>query len=297
MNPKITIAICTYDNYKILSICLRSLLNQSCPRSFYEILVLDNTPQKDSVAKNECIDTCNTFGFIYLNKETNGLSGARNACIENCNTDLIHFIDDDTVLPANFIEESINCFYLDEGLAAFGGKVIPDWRFVDRPAWLGDDYLGFLSMVDFGNNKKVFGDGFHWLAGANICFKKSVFESYGFFDESLGRKGGTSSLLGAEENNLFRNMIKKEKVIYNPFSMLFHIVPPERVCQSWFIKRASWGVVSDILINCPWGSYSKDFLKDNAHLLLEEAQDEKAFGLRMKVAHELNYGLLKTGLS
>ena len=90
MNPKITIAICTYDNYKILSICLRSLLNQSCPRSFYEILVLDNTPQKDSVVKNECVDICNTFGFIYLNKETNGLSGARNACIENCNTCLLY---------------------------------------------------------------------------------------------------------------------------------------------------------------------------------------------------------------
>ena len=72
-------------------------------------------------------------------------------------------MDDDTILPENFIQESIDCFSRHPDLAIFGGKVIPDWRFADRPEWLYEDLLSHLSMLDLGSKEKSFGKDGVWV--------------------------------------------------------------------------------------------------------------------------------------
>lgn len=308
MNKKVSISICTYNNYNYLFFCLESLIAQHANKDDYEVIVLDNTPS--SVIKElnrnnpsfylyykKCIGLCKQNDFKYIEKHTDGLSGARNECINESCADFIHFIDDDTILHENFIRESIDCFSRHPDLAIFGGKVIPDWRFSDPPEWFYDELLGFLSMIDFGDKEKVFGEGFWHLVGANLCFKKSTLIDYGGFDLSLGRKGGSKGLLGAEENQLVWDIQKNHKVLYNPHVSLSHIIQKDRINQSWFIKRVAWQSVCDVMTGTPWPEeYDNSFVSSNLDLLLSECLDKKSFKLKIELVKQLSFGLLNEGL-
>jgi glycosyltransferase involved in cell wall biosynthesis len=310
MNKKVSISICSYNNYDYLFLCLESLVVQSSNKDDYEVIVLDNTPNSiiEELARKKpsfylhykkCIGLCKQNNFKYIQKETDGLSGARNECVYESCADLVHFIDDDTILPENFIQESIDCFSRHPDLAIFGGKVIPDWRFADRPEWLYEDLLSHLSMLDFGSKEKSFGkDGVWWLVGANICFKKSILKENGLFDLSLGRKGGNNSLLGAEENVIVKEISLKHNVIYNPYSELNHIVSPDRVNQNWFIKRMAWQSVCDILTSnyASWAHFNESFTQENLSILFKETNSPSEFKKKIQLVQHLTFGVLNSGL-
>lgn len=298
---KLTLAICTYNNYELLKICLNSVINQNISSDMYEVIVLDNTCDKiiskikNTLKYQDIINVCDKHNFQYVLKQTDGLSGARNECISLASNDLIHYIDDDTELPVDFIQQSVDCYYRNENLVSFGGKIVADWRLVEKPTWYSDQFAGYLSMVDFGPEELTFGTGrATWLAGANICYTKSSLEKYGGFDLSLGRKGNTSGLLGAEENQLLWNFKKNnDKVVYNPHCTLKHIVQPNRMCQDWFLKRVSWQSVCDVMTNQEHVRYDNNFVKQNISLLTEPAEDADQFKKRMKLFQTLSYRMLK----
>lgn len=298
---KLTLAICTYNNYELLQICLKSVSNQNISRDMYEVIVLDNTTNelvqavKNTPAYNEILKICEVNDYRYVLKQTDGLSGARNECISLAVHNLIHYIDDDTELPIDFVKQSISCFDKSENLASFGGKIVADWRLIKKPDWYSEQFAGYLSMLDFGPEELTFGTGrATWLAGANICYTKSSLEKYGGFNLSLGRKGNTSGLLGAEENELLWNFKKNnEKVIYNPQCALKHIVQPERMYQDWFIKRVSWQSVCDVMTNKDHTKYDEAFVEQNIALLTQQASTPQQFAARIKLFRMLSYRMLK----
>ena len=176
----ITICICSYNNYDVLYKSINSLVKQSVTQSEYDVLILDNTTNslttKHKQAFAKCMILCKKNNFKYVRKITSGLSGARNACIELTDTPIIHFIDDDAVVHFDFVENTIKCFNENKNLVVVGGKVIADWSMIKKPEWLSNNMLGFLSMLDFGNDvKKRESEGF-WLVGANIAFRKNIFK-------------------------------------------------------------------------------------------------------------------------
>lgn len=298
---KLTLAICTYNNYELLKICLDSVSRQTISSDMYEVIILDNTSDelvhqaKKTSTYQDVVNQCSRYNFQYVLKQTDGLSGARNECISLAKNDIIHYIDDDTDLPNDFISQSIECFSRNENLVSSGGKIVADWRLVDKPSWYHECCSGFLSMVDFGPEELPFGTGAaQWLAGANICYTKSSLVKYGGFDLSLGRKGNTSGLLGAEENQLlWQFKSNNEHVIYNPHCMLKHIVQPERMRQDWFIKRVSWQSVCDVMTNKKSHKYDENFVKQNMHLLTESAVTPQEFRTRMKLFQMLSFRMLK----
>ena len=67
-----------------------------------------------------------------------------------------------------------------------------------------------------------------------------MFDKYGVFNPSLGRKG--SSLEGGEEKDLFYRMISGgEKIYYTPHAIVYHHVPDSRLTFAFF-KRLSTGI-------------------------------------------------------
>jgi hypothetical protein len=49
---------------------------------------------------------------------------------------------------------------------------------------------------------------------------------------------------------------KGSRLIYAPEAIVEHLVPAERLNQSWFRRRAAWQAVSDYLLD-PAGSFEK----------------------------------------
>ena len=309
IKKKLTICVCTYNNYEILKSCLYYLSMQDANNSEYNVLVLDNTPKEklpnfDNELFLSIIKQCDKEeNFSYVHEETDGLSGARNRCVELAKSDLIHFIDDDSLTHPNFVSETLKCFNKYPELQVLGGRTIPNWDSYGRPPWLSEDSktMGLLSMLNLGDHEIDFNNlppEKSWFVGANICFTKESILKYGGFDTSLGRKGATNSLLGGEENELLHKIAKENLVIYCPYVNVDHVVSRERLDPSWFMKREGWQSVSEIMAGETWidEQYGvSEFIKNNISYLFENCLTEECFETKKTLIKYLTFKLLNNG--
>ncbi len=73
--------------------------------------------------------------------------------------------------------------------------------------------------------------------GANMAFRKEMFEKYGVFRTDLGHCG--DGLIGNDDTEFGRRLMAGgERLRYEPFAVVYHSVPAERLSKKYF--RAWW---------------------------------------------------------
>ena len=246
--PHITIAICTYNRYDTLSKAIKSATAQSLADEDYEILVIDNSPDHEmSQTASEAYLLIPNLRWIV--EKTPGLSNARNVATGLAQAPLIAFMDDDAIAAPTWIEALLATFGTFGAAArVVGGRVDPIWGAV-RPAWLPDSLLGYVSVVNWGGTAR-FASEKEWVAGTNIAFRVDALKAAGGFPTHLGRKRGGAALLSNDESEVIEKMVAAgSRLIYAPEAIVEHLVPAERLKQSWFRRRAVWQGVSDYLMD------------------------------------------------
>lgn len=175
----------------------------------------------------------NLFGF--------GLSNARNTGINYCKSDLIAFLDDDALIKKNWAKNAIKNFN-NKDIVAVGGDVIPLW-IVDRPKWASDEIDWIYSGLSYMKPKK---SEIQSVRGANMIFRTSIFKRIGGgFNSNLGRKEGV--LLSGDENEIcyrIRKKLKNKKIIFDPSTVVYHIILPERVNIQYLLERGFYAGIS-----------------------------------------------------
>lgn len=299
---KISLCICTFNNYKTLNQCLKALENQTADNSLFDVLVLDNTSKSTTHKDKEFIDICKNIcnkktNYRYIHEELNGEAAARNRCIDYAKGELIYFIDDDLILEKDSISNCIEKFQSTDNLGALGGKVIADFQGEIIPEWLGDLQLNMLSSVDFGEKDIILNRHKDpiWIVGANMCFLSSCFENGLRFDENLGRKGSSNILLSGVECKMIAAVQKSFKVMYTADCCGYHLIPKERLNQDWFIKRASWQSISDVIAKNSFASGIDEldyWIENNINLLFDKSQGKDLFSKKLVLIQSLIYKLL-----
>ena len=297
--PTITACICTYGNYSSCRNTVLSLVQQTMPTKDYKILILDNFPTtnlSESKRQNlrELISLCNLFKHCeYSNCSTEGLSQLRNIGWQKCDTDLIFYIDDDAVANFDILENLANKFVQFPNLGVCGGKVSPKWN-AKRPDWLTDDLLKFLSIqLSESKDLLITQDAKEYILGTNMCFRVDVLKANHGFSNLLGRR--RDILLGGEEDELISRIQKKYKSLYSADCEVHHIISEERLCKSWFLKRAAWQIITNHFI---LGESSSDtgalvsFLKKNKKLLFEDEENDTEFKSKLSYVQLLTHYLL-----
>jgi glycosyltransferase involved in cell wall biosynthesis len=243
---RIAAAICTYDRYDLLPGAIDSVLAQALPRDSFEVIVVDNSPDPDRSAR-EAEAFAGHPNLIWHHEPRPGLSNARNVAARLASAPLIAYLDDDARADAVWLASIADCFdHYGPSAQVVGGRIRPWWG-APRPAWLPDEMLGDITVVDLGPERRLLTDR-EWVAGANIAFRIDALRAAGWFDTSLGRTGGGASLLSAEETALTdRIRALGGQVAYDPRAAVDHWVDPERLTQRWFRRRAAWQAVSDYL--------------------------------------------------
>jgi glycosyltransferase involved in cell wall biosynthesis len=175
--------------------------------------------------------------------EETGLSHARNFGISNTAGEIVAFLDDDALVCDAWCAEILKAFSQPKILVV-GGKVEPEYRNERLPPWYDSKLVGYLSCIDWGPRPRHLRPG-EWIVGANMAYRRTVFEQYGLFDITLGRKG-TASLLSNDEIALLER-VGMQRVLYSPTASVRHVIPPDRLTCRWFRARVYWQAVSDIL--------------------------------------------------
>jgi len=236
---KLSIIVCTYNRDAYILKTLSNLKNQSINNENYEVIIINNnsTDTTEKICKN-FITELNFINFYYFNEDKQGLSFARNRGIKESNGELIAFIDDDAIACKDYCENIISFFENDEETQAIGGKITPEYE-NNKPVWMSKYLLPLVAGLDMGDKIKEFRFS-KFPIGANMAFRKSVFEKYGFFNESLGRIG--SKLEGGEEKDMiFRLKKDNQKIKYVPQVHVYHFIPDKRLQQD-YIKSQAIGV-------------------------------------------------------
>jgi len=236
---EVSFIICTYNREEFKKKILQSLRSQLADPSLFEILIVDNnsSDQTAELSKNFLKENP-SLEARYILEKSQGLSHARNRGIDESKGSIISFIDDDVWVFDDFAE-NVSKSFKNPFIQAIGGRIIPKYESEKAPVWMSKYLLPSVSALDMGDQPKEC-KGNKLPIGANMSFRKDVFETYGGFNTELGRSG--EGLEGGEEKDMFFRIRNDEKrIVYAPTVQLRHFIPDSRVTID-YIKRLATGV-------------------------------------------------------
>ena len=256
----ISAIICTYNREKYITECLEHL-RIACQNKMLEVLVVDNnsTDSSASLIKGY-LDSHPDFPGRYILETKQGLSHARNRGIKEAKGDILVFLDDDSMVAPDYLEQLLKAMDSHPDAGAFGGRITPLFEDGKTPRWLCRWSLSWVSGLDMGAETKEFPKN-KYPIGANMGFRRSVLQQTGSFNPELGRSG--KNLMGGEEKDLFQRIkAAGHKIIYLPELKVEHVIPKSRTTLD-YIRRFGDGVGrSERIRSKAEGTYAKRLLAE-----------------------------------
>jgi glycosyltransferase involved in cell wall biosynthesis len=239
---QISVVICTYNRCRSLQRALESLIHLIVPPSlFWELIVVDNHSSDQTKEVVEAFAKKSDFPVIYIWEEIRGSSEARNAGIRQSQGEVISFLDDDVIVSPDWLAETWKAFTLLTAVC-IGGKALlpPDLTF---PRWWDHSYDGPIGKCDLGDQVMFNQTANLNIIGANVSFRRFVFDKYGFLSTKLSRRG--NNLVMGEDSDFIRRLrAHGEYAAYYPKSIVYHVPSESRMRVSymsrWYFRRGEW---------------------------------------------------------
>jgi glucosyl-dolichyl phosphate glucuronosyltransferase len=226
----VSVVICAYalERWTELVAAVASVRSQSVPAS--EIIVVSDHNAELLVRARA------RFAGVtaVANREARGLSGARNSGIAAAHGSIIAFLDDDAVAAPDWLEHLIT-HYRDDRVLGVGGAIEPRWP-GRRPSWFPEEFDWVVGCSYRGTPTTT--SPVRNLIGANMSFRREVFEAVGGFRTGIGRLGKRP--LGCEETELCIRALQHRPgtmMLYEPRARVRHNVAENRLRLSYFWSR------------------------------------------------------------
>jgi len=173
----------------------------------------------------------------YVREPSQGIPFARNRAIEECKTrDYMLFMDDDELPRDGLLTAALDALEV-EGAECAGGRVQVAFRTGERPTWLGDELLGFLAEIDYGEEPFWIEDTSTPIWTANVAYRMELFvnDPQLRFDPRYNRVG--KGVGGGEDAVLFREMVNRGvRIRYRPDMLVEHHVDAWRLKRRYFLQ-------------------------------------------------------------
>lgn len=220
---KLSVLICTRNRAGALEGALESILVQKMSGDHqYEVIVVDNG---SSDATGEVVRRIAArYGrpVQFAGEPRQGLSRARNRALSIAAGDVFVFTDDDVRVGADWLDQIAAEFAADPDLQMLGGRVLPAREGLQKVAVQESDERQRFTHPHGGT----------FVMGANMAFRRVVFERVGRFDERLG---AGRFFAGAEEADIFYRGLKAGfSILYAPNVTVYHDhdrVTVEQACR------------------------------------------------------------------
>jgi glycosyltransferase involved in cell wall biosynthesis len=230
--PQLSVIMSTYNRGELLGNAVRAVLAQH--RAItppFEMIVVDNN------------STDGTRGIIerfagadgrvrYIFEPQQGVSYGRNAGIREARAPLIAFTDDDVRAEPGWVAAIVRAFGEHPETDLVGGRVLPVWP-AAPPVWLTRAHWAPLALVDYGEAPVAI-NAEHpiCLAGANLSFRRRVFEVVGVFATDVQRvKDGIGSV--EDHEFLLRVLRTGSKAFYDPHIIVHAEIQPNRLQRAY----------------------------------------------------------------
>jgi len=180
--------------------------------------------------------------FRYVSMTEVGLMFARHQGVDAARGSLISFIDDDSFISENWMR-GVNLAFQNPSVGLVTGPNIPEYE-QTPPSWLEGfwltnaygRYLGFLSLLDFGDASRVIPAEFVW--GCNYSIRREIFyQAKGSHPDYL--PSPWKSYQGDGEVGLsIKAAALGYDTQYSPLCAIRHWIPAARLTENYFGERA-----------------------------------------------------------
>jgi|SRR5208282_299961 glycosyltransferase involved in cell wall biosynthesis len=231
----ITVILCTYNRCQSLARALDSVAAQTFSESVeWEVLVVDNNSRDQT--RDVAEDFCRRYPgrFRYLFEPRQGKSYALNAGIREARGDILAFLDDDVTVEPRWLQNLTSALH-DGQWAGSGGRILPMRGFVP-PRWLALDGPRSLAgaLFAYWDPGDVPGELKDPPYGANMAFRKEMFDRHGHFRTDLGPF--PDSKIGFEDTEFGRRLIAGGECLrYVPSAIVYHEIDEKRVRKGYFL--------------------------------------------------------------
>lgn len=231
---KISIIIPVYNEEKLISSCLDSLIAQNYPKENYEIIVVNDGSTDDTfyaIQDKEKEAGIKGIDFKIVNLEKNsGRATAREVGAKNASYSNLLFIDSRCIAAQNILEKLNEINYE----SVVGNPIIDSKRSItDRFGWL---MRKKLYPGSFGDNFKpiyITPDNFDKIAkGTTVFFcNKELF---------LSSQPANADSYISDDTKLLRNIVLKKKILKRP-----------DVKVTYQLRTSLWGVIKHTFFRGP----------------------------------------------
>ena len=219
---KVSIIIPAYNEEKLLSRCLASILKAKLPKE-HEIIVVNNasTDRTEEIARSFA-------GVKVINEPTKGVNRARQAGATAATGDILVFFDADTIIPSHWFLIAMQKFRNNPKLVGISGpyhyEAISRWARVLE--WI---YNCVVMQVGEFIWKYLLRQGGIMLVGGNSAVKREALEAIGGFDTGIDFFG--------DDTNLTRRITKVGKIDFT--NNLYVYTSPRRFQHEGGVKVAT----------------------------------------------------------
>jgi GT2 family glycosyltransferase len=215
----VSVVICTRNRAQSLKNCLTALERQQSKPA--EIIVVDNAS-----ATRETEKVCSEFRNVkYIREDRAGLDIARNTGARASVSSIVAYTDDDTLPDPNWVYRIHESFQKKDVAAITGlvlaGSLRTEAEVIFEKYWpFNRGFVHKLYDQTFFNDKLPSGPPVWKIgAGANMAFKREIFEDVGYFDERLDV--GAAGCSGDSEL-WYRILANGFSIMYNPLAIVSH---------------------------------------------------------------------------
>ena len=230
--PAVSVVISTYNRCAQLRHTLEALLSQQSRDVSWEAVIVDNNSTDDTPDVVASFAHRHGARIHYVFEPRQGLSFGRNAGIAQARAPLVAFTDDDVEPAQDWVLRIAQSFDEHPRADFIGGKVLPRWP-GRVPGWLTPDHWSPLALVDYGDEAFAVNAGKPCcLVGANLAFRREVFDRVGLFAPGLQRvRDGIGS---AEDYDLEMRVWRAGgQGVYDPNVVVATEVEPGRMTKAY----------------------------------------------------------------
>lgn len=238
-NLKISVAICSYNRARFIVKALDSLFHQDFDKNDFEVIVVDNNSTDDTLTVLKTYQQQHPdYPFRFVTEPHQGVAYTRNRGAKEAKGNIIAYLDDDSIAQPGWLKITYDFFAQHPEVYSTGGKITP-YFLTEIPDWYSKYFFGLVGNFDQGPRVKQL-TGQRYPCGANMAFRREVFDEVGYFNTDLGRSG--KGLLANEEKDIYlRILAYGKKVFYLPEVQVLHAVEANKFDKN-YVYRHSMGI-------------------------------------------------------
>lgn len=284
----ISLLICCHNSEKIIEQTLQHVQNQEVENVLWEVILINNnSTDQTSLVAHSFWNYKRNSNFKIVEESLPGLSNARLRGIKEAKFDIVSFVDDDNLIPHNWVQYVSQVFQKNEigvlGCTSIGkfDFEVPEWYEKHKLAFAtGELYSGdFLDVTSHG-----------LVYGAGLSMRKAIFEKLAEknWKPHLTDRIGTKQSGGGDSELTLAARLLGYRIFYTNQIKSEHLIKADRL--TWErLKAMTWGFGEADVFILPYQYQYKKILNKNT--ILDELRRNWIFNYLGKKVSLLNQHL------